>query len=170
MTAPDLEHAKAIALRLLRATDRSRSGLVERLVERDVAPAVAESAVHALERAGLVDDARLASELVARELSRGPTGRARLESKLRAVGVPDTIAAAALDEAYADRDPLPDAQAFARARLRAMPPRLDAAARARRLAAALSRRGFDPDTAERVVAEFVLDAAPSDPTDSDAMG
>ncbi|MEM1186408.1 MAG: RecX family transcriptional regulator [Planctomycetota bacterium] len=160
MTSPaeEARHAKAIALRLLRVTDRSRAALIDRLVERDVAPATAEIVVEALERGRLVDDLRLARETVDRELSRGPTGRGRLEIKLASIGVPDDIAGGVLDEAFDGRDPDPDAEAFARTKLRAFPPRLDPGARARRLAAALARRGFDEDTAARVVLRLVPDA------------
>ncbi|MEM7755924.1 MAG: regulatory protein RecX [Planctomycetota bacterium] len=156
--ADEVARAKAIAMRLLRVTDRSRAALLERLIDRDISPASAEVAVDALEHANLVNDSRLAEETIARELGRGPTGRARLEAKLRSMRVPDDIARRALEAAFADRDPVPDAEACARAKLRAMPPRLDPPARARRLAGALARRGFDPSTVATVVSRLVAEA------------
>ncbi len=148
---PEDASAQAVALRLLRVTDRSRAALTERLIERDIAPEVAARVVARLEASGLVDDARLAEETVSRTLARGPAGRARLAAQLAGMGVPEAVAEAALDRHFDERDALADAEALARTKLRALPPRLDDAARARRLGAALVRRGFDEETASEAV-------------------
>ena len=160
-SAAQREAAKDVAKRLLRTTDRSRAALIQRLIERDVAPDIAEAAVDDLERVGLVDDARLAEQLIASALARGPVGRDRLAAKLEG-----TIAAAALDAAFADRDPAADADAAARVHLRTLPPRLDTAARARRLAAALARRGFDADTVDTAVRTVLPEFSDADDADT----
>src|SRR5919206_1567090 len=52
--------ARDIAIRALRATDRSRSGVEARLDARGVAPSLRDETVAMLERTGLVDDQRFA--------------------------------------------------------------------------------------------------------------
>jgi len=160
-TAAERDRARKIAVRLLETADRSRAALLERLIERDIAPACAEAVVSELERARLVDDERLAEETVSRTLARGPAARAGLSARLASLGVPAEIAERALDDAFDGRDPVPDAEALARQRVRTMPPTLAPEARARRLAAALARRGFDEDTVGTVVRRIVPEATDS---------
>jgi regulatory protein len=59
----ELRRAEAlgVAVRALRHRDRSRRALEERLAARAVPPGPREEAIVALERAGIVDDARVAS-------------------------------------------------------------------------------------------------------------
>jgi regulatory protein len=92
-----------VALRALRYRDQSRRRLEQRL-ERRGAPAEArEGALEALERAGLVDDARVAAGR-ARALAERGYGDAAIRFALAAEGLPE----AAIVEALSALEPEPD--------------------------------------------------------------
>jgi regulatory protein len=154
--------AQQAAGRLLAVRDRSKGELLSRLARRGVKTADAESLVADLARRGGVDDERFASALARSVVRARPAGAALIRARLRAKRVDRDTAERAAREALAGRDPLADATALATKKARAMPPSLDARARARRLTGLLARRGFDADTVERAVRR-VLGGAHEDP-------
>lgn len=83
------------ATRALAAHDRSRRTLDERLARAGVTAAAREEALGALERAGIVDDARVARSRAQALAERG-YGDAAIRSALEREGIPDAAAAAAL--------------------------------------------------------------------------
>lgn len=85
----ELRRAEAlqVAERALRHRDLSRQRLTERL-ERAVPPAAAAESLTALERAGLVDDARVA-RVRAESLAARGYGDEAIRHRLRAEGLPD---------------------------------------------------------------------------------
>lgn len=127
------------ATRALAARDRSRRALEQRLERAGVAAAAREDALGALERAGLVDDARVARTRAEALASRG-YGDAAIRAALERERIPDAVAA----EAVAALEPEPE-------RARRLLERGAGPRELRRLAA----RGFDDDT----IAEFVGFAA-----------
>lgn len=137
--ALDEDAAEALARRLLATRDRSRAELTRRLLRAGAPAGVAARVAAGAASRGWADDSRLADSLVRRSLERGYGGR-RLSADLRARGVDREVAAEALREAESRR-----VEALSRAAERLLGRRtagpLDAAA-ARRLAAALRRRGF----------------------------
>ena len=134
----ELRRAKAIgvATSALRYRDHSRRSLEDRLAGRGVAPAAGAAAIAALEQAGLVDDARVASVRAAALASRGYGDSAiRFDLERRGIG------GALVDAALAGLDPEPERARAAVARSGGGP------ATARRLAS----RGFDPGVIEDVL-------------------
>ncbi len=147
--------AREAAARLLAERERSKGELLLRLARRGVKPDKAERLVSDLARSGAVDDSRFAG-LVARAIVRDkPAGAGLIRAKLRMKRIDRETASAAAVEALAGRDPLTDALALARPRLKALDPRLDNQAKARRLLGLLARRGFDSETAMTAVRSLV---------------
>jgi regulatory protein len=146
--------AKDRALRLLGVRWRSRVELEQRLrragfEEEDVAAALED-----LERAGLIDDARFASAVVADRAGRRLAGDREVRSALRQKGVSEEVANAAMAVAGEESE-----RALALARKRA--PRLgtlDPAAAYRRLFGLLLRRGFGPGVAREACRTALTDA------------
>ena len=108
-----------------------------------------------LERAGLIDDARLAASLVGSLRRRGGAGRRLMEQKLRARKIGREVSDAAIEGALAGVDPYEEALALARGRAARMKSDTDRAARTRRLHGFLARRGYEGDVCWRVVREVV---------------
>jgi SOS response regulatory protein OraA/RecX len=137
----ELRRAEALtrAARSLRARDLSAQGLRERLERGGVAPAVRDEAVAALERAGLVDDRRLAVARATALAARGYGDRA-IRHDLDGRGVAEELAT----DAVAALEPeLARAERLAEGRNRQAAARL------------LSRRGFAEETVEAVVGSDV---------------
>ena len=102
----ELRRAEAleVALRALRYRDHSRRRLEERLERRGTPAETREDALEALERAGLVDDARVAAGRAQALAERG-YGDAAIRFALEAEGLPDADVVEALSclEPEADR-------------------------------------------------------------------
>jgi regulatory protein len=128
----ELRRAKAlgVAVQALRYRDHSRRSLEQRLARRHVRPDASKAALEALERSGLVDDARVASARAEALADRG-YGDAAIRFDLERQGLEGRV----VDEAVAALVPEPQ--------------------RARRL---VGRRGADPKTA-RWLAARGFDAA-----------
>jgi regulatory protein len=99
--------ANEVALRALRTRDLSVAELEQRLVERGVGEHDAATAVAALVRTGLVDDARLAERRAAALADRS-AGDSLIRHRLGALGIDrdlieDAIAALALEQERALR-------------------------------------------------------------------
>jgi SOS response regulatory protein OraA/RecX len=88
--------ALAVAGRALRTRDLSRRRLAERLERAAVAPTAAAESLATLERAGLVDDGRVAATR-ARGLAERGWGDEAIRQRLLAEGLADDHAGAALD-------------------------------------------------------------------------
>ena len=128
----ELRRARAldVAARALRYRDHSRRSLEERLARRNVRPDASHAALTALERAGLVDDARVASSRAEALAERG-YGDAAIRFDLERQGLAGELVEGAVARLVPERD------------------------RARRL---VERRGADPKTA-RWLAGRGFDAA-----------
>ena len=134
----ELRRARAlgVATTALRYRDHSRRSLEERLAGRGVTPAAGAAAIAALEQAGLVDDARVASARAETLASRG-YGDSAIRFDLERRG----IAGELVDAALAGLDSEAERARSAVERRGAGP------AAARRLAS----RGFDPGVIEDVL-------------------
>ncbi|MFI1073191.1 recombination regulator RecX [Streptomyces puniciscabiei] len=143
------ERARAICLRLLTGTPRTRRQLADALRKRDIPEDVAEEVLSRFEEVGLIDDSAFADAWVeSRHHGRGLARRA-LARELRTKGVDSVL----IDEAVAQLDSEQE-EATARelvARKLAATRGLDRDKRLRRLAGMLARKGYPEGMALRVV-------------------
>lgn len=144
------DEARQAALRLLAVRPRSRGELLNRLKQKRIRPALAEALIAEFEAKGMIDDRAFAA-LYARSVARKPVGARLVEQKLREKRVAGPLAASAAREALEGRDALAEATDLARRKLAAMPAKLDAPARMRRLIGLLARRGFDGEVSREAV-------------------
>ncbi|WP_456825272.1 regulatory protein RecX [Cellulomonas sp. P5_E12] len=149
---PDQESvARAIALRLLTSSARSRSQLAEAMARKDVPDDVAQRVLDRFTEVGLIDDAEYARMVVrTRHAERGLSRRA-IAVELRRRGIDDELAGEALEQVDSD-DEETAARELVRRKLRSTAG-LDAQTRARRTFAALGRKGYPPGLVARLVRE-----------------
>ncbi|QNP69813.1 recombination regulator RecX [Streptomyces roseirectus] len=143
------ERARAICLRLLTGTPRTRKQLADALRKREIPDEVAEEVLSRFEEVGLIDDGAFAGAWVeSRHHGRGLARRA-LARELRTKGVDSTL----IDEAVSQLDSEQE-EATARelvARKLRTTRGLDRDKRVRRLAGMLARKGYPEGMALRVV-------------------
>ncbi|QMU78765.1 recombination regulator RecX [Streptacidiphilus sp. PB12-B1b] len=143
------ERARAICLRLLTGSAKTRGQLAEALRKRDIPQEVADEVLSRYQEVGLIDDAAFAGAWVeSRHRGRGLARRA-LATELRSRGVDNAVVA----EAVARLDPEQEAataRALVERKLRSTSG-LDRQVRIRRLAGMLARRGYSEGLALRVV-------------------
>ncbi|MEU2156017.1 recombination regulator RecX [Streptomyces sp. NPDC019396] len=143
------ERARAICLRLLTGTPRTRKQLRDALHKRDIPEEVADEVLSRFEDVGLIDDAVFADAWVeSRHHGRGLARRA-LARELRTKGVESAL----VDQAVARLDPDQEettARELVARKLRATRG-LDRDRRLRRLAGMLARKGYPEGMALRVV-------------------
>lgn len=96
------QRALGAALRALRAADHTRASLDARLLQRGVGEEERHTVIAIVERAGLVDDTRLATGR-AETLARRGYGDAAILADLERRGVPEATARDALDELEPER-------------------------------------------------------------------
>ncbi len=139
------EQARAICLRLLTGTPRTRKQLAQALRQRDIPDDVAEEVLSRFEDVGLINDAAFAEAWVeSRHHSRGLARRA-LARELRTKGVDSAL----IDEAVGQLDLEQEertARELVERKLRSTRG-LDRDKRIRRLAAMLARKGYSEGVA-----------------------
>ncbi|MGY3204441.1 recombination regulator RecX [Streptomyces sp. TE5632] len=144
-----VERARAICLRLLTGTPRTRKQLADALRKREIPDEAAEEVLSRFEEVGLINDSAFADAWVeSRHHGRGLARRA-LARELRTKGVDATL----IDEAVSQLDPEQE-EATARelvARKLRSTRGLDRDKRIRRLAGMLARKGYPEGLALRVV-------------------
>lgn len=142
-----------MVLRQLTAAPRSRAQLEKKLAERGVPEEAAGQVLDRFTEVGLVDDAAYAEVLVrSQRLTRG-LGRRGLAHELRAKGVDDATAAAALEQVD-DASEEAVARQLVERRIRSMGS-LAPEVQTRRLAGMLARKGYPQGLVMRVVREAV---------------
>lgn len=147
------EVARAIVLRQLTASAKSRRQLEDKLADRNVPEDVAQEVLDRFEELQLVDDARFAEAYVRSRAGSRKLSRAAIRRELGTRGVTGETAESALEQ-RTDDDERRDAAELVRRR---MPADLDCADRAerdrtvRRLVGMLGRRGYAPGLAFAVV-------------------
>jgi regulatory protein len=141
--------ARAICLRLLTGTPRTRQQLADALREREVPPEAAEEVLSRFEEVGLIDDAAFAGAWVeSRHHGRGLARRA-LARELRTKGVDGALIDQALEQVGPEQEEAA-ARALVDRKLRATRG-LERDRRLRRLAGMLARKGYSEGLALRVV-------------------
>jgi regulatory protein len=142
-----------VAYDLLARKAWSRRDLTARLVRRGAPREVAHEVVGELEGRGYVDDPAFARQWAEGRARRQQFGSRRIGEELRAKGIPQPLAEAAIRQAFSEVPEEEQALDAARRRL----PVLSRRNRARlpsRLLEYLLRRGFPPETAQRVVRQL----------------
>nr|WP_231626902.1 recombination regulator RecX [Streptomyces apocyni] len=143
------ERARAICLRLLTGTPRTRKQLADALRKREIPDEVAEQVLARFEDVGLINDAAFADAWVeSRHHGRGLARRA-LARELRTKGVDAETIAEAVGQLDSEREEAAARDLVAR-KLRATRG-LDRDKRLRRLAGMLARKGYPEGMALRVV-------------------
>ncbi|MFS0693471.1 recombination regulator RecX [Streptomyces nitrosporeus] len=143
------DQARAICLRLLTGTPRTRKQLADALRKREIPDEAAEEVLSRFEAVGLIDDAAFADAWVeSRHHGRGLARRA-LARELRTKGVDPAV----VDEAVGQLDPEREeetARELVARKLRSTRG-LERDKRLRRLAGMLARKGYGEGMALRVV-------------------
>jgi regulatory protein len=150
--------AREAALRLLAVRPRSAAELLRRLRMKGYEPEIGEEVIARLRELGMIDDAAFAGLVVRDRVRLRPQGARRLASELRAKGVDDETAHAAIRETMEGEDT--DERELARRAAEKWRPRPgeEPASARRRLHGYLARRGFDSD----VILEVLDEAAPDE--------
>ncbi|MDT0612379.1 recombination regulator RecX [Streptomyces lancefieldiae] len=144
-----VEQARAICLRLLTGTPRTRRQLADALRKREIPDEAAEEVLSRFEEVGLINDSAFADAWVeSRHHGRGLARRA-LARELRTRGVETTLIDAAVSQLDSEQEEETARELVAR-KLRATRG-LDPDKRLRRLAGMLARKGYPEGMALRVV-------------------
>jgi regulatory protein len=147
--ADPVERARAICLRLLTGTPRTRKQLADALRKREIPDDAAEEVLSRFEEVGLINDSAFADAWVeSRHHSRGLARRA-LAQELATKGVDSTLIDEAVAQLDSDQEEATARELVAR-KLRSTRG-LDRDKRLRRLAGMLARKGYPEGMALRVV-------------------
>ncbi|MFD5478506.1 recombination regulator RecX [Streptomyces hawaiiensis] len=143
------EQARAICLRLLTGTPRTRKQLADALRKRQIPDDAAEEVLSRFEEVGLINDGAFADAWVeSRHHGRGLARRA-LARELRTKGVDSTLIDEAVSQLDSEQEEVTARELVAR-KLRSTRG-LDRDKRLRRLAGMLARKGYSEGMALRVV-------------------
>lgn len=149
LPADPVEQARAICLRLLTGTPRTRKQLADALRKREIPDEAAEEVLSRFEEVGLINDSAFADAWVeSRHHGRGLARRA-LAQELRTKGVDSTLIDAAVSQLDSEQEETTARELVAR-KLRSTRG-LDRDKRLRRLAGMLARKGYPEGMALRVV-------------------
>ncbi|MFI6333364.1 recombination regulator RecX [Streptomyces sp. NPDC050535] len=147
--ADPVERARAICLRLLTGTPRTRKQLADALHKREIPDDAAEQVLSRFEEVGLINDGAFAEAWVeSRHHGRGLARRA-LVQELRTKGVDPTLIDEAVGQLDSEQEETTARELVAR-KLRSTRG-LDRDKRLRRLAGMLARKGYPQGMALRVV-------------------
>lgn len=152
--------ARAIVLRQLTNSPKSRLQLARKLAERNIPDNVAEAVLDRFEEAKLIDDADFAEMWVRSRSQSRKLAKGALRRELNDKGIDADTAAAALEQ-LSDEDEEAAARDLVQRKLRGVTGFADRTERektTRRLASMLARKGYQPSQAFRIVGE-VLDKA-----------
>jgi SOS response regulatory protein OraA/RecX len=152
-----MERARKAAFSAIGRKALSRGELIERLQRKGHDAPIVAQVVEEMADDGWLDDAALAREVVTFHRVRKPIGESLLREKLRERKIDTAVIDEAVREAKAeaDADEIEAAFALAKKRLAGMRS-LSPAARARRIAGLLHRRGFDDETIDDVLVQLGL--------------
>ncbi|MFT4469880.1 regulatory protein RecX [Arthrobacter sulfonylureivorans] len=152
--------ARAIVLRALTQSPKSRAQLAAKLAERDVPDDVAEAVLERFEEVNLIDDAEFARMWVRSRSQTRSLARAALKRELADKGIVGDLAEEALEQLSAD-DEVEAARSLVRRKIRPgwqLHERSERDKHLRRLVSMLARKGYSASLAFRV-ADEELDAA-----------
>lgn len=147
------------ALRALGRRSHTRAEMDAKIRKRCADVADVEVVVERLRAHGYLDDARVAEAHTAIRRDQNLLGRRRVLAELRRRGVEESMAEAAVGDAYGDCDETALAKAFLHRRMGALPARarITEPRHLARLFRALARAGFDSDAIASALAEVTDD-------------
>ncbi|MCU1554402.1 MAG: RecX family transcriptional regulator [Arthrobacter sp.] len=149
--------ARAIVLRQLTSSAKSRLQLARKLAERNIPEDVAEAVLDRFQEVRLIDDADFADMWVRSRSQSRKLAKGALRRELSDKGIDPDTAAAALEQ-VSDADEEAAARVLVERKLRPGTDLSDRAERdkmTRRLASMLARKGYQPAQAFRVVGEVI---------------
>ena len=152
--------ARAIVLRQLTNSPKSRLQLARKLAERNIPDDVAEAVLDRFEEVKLIDDADFAEMWVRSRSQSRKLAKGALRRELADKGIGTDTAAVALEQ-LSDEDEEAAARELVRRKVRGVTGFEDRAERdkiTRRLASMLARKGYQPSQAFRIVGEVLDDA------------
>lgn len=149
--------ARAVVLRQLTGSPKSRSQLEQALRRKGCPDDVAAEVLDRFEQVGLVDDEAYAQMFVRSKQSGRGLARRALQHELRSKGVDDEITRGVLDAIEPDTE-REIARGLVEKKLRSLHG-LDRQVQTRRLAGLLARKGYGAEVSRQVIAE-ALDALP----------
>ncbi|MBT2530574.1 regulatory protein RecX [Arthrobacter sp. ISL-48] len=158
--------ARAIVLRQLTNSAKSRLQLSRKLAERNIPEDVAEAVLDRFQEVRLIDDAEFADMWVRSRSQSRKLAKGSLRRELAEKGIDPETAAAALEQ-LSDADEEAAARQLVERKLRPGTDLSDGAERdkiTRRLVSMLARKGYQPSQAFRIVGE-VLDSHRGAPHD-----
>lgn len=147
--------AKEVLLRRLSHAPRTRKELAKDLKDKDISDEVANVALDRFEEVGLINDQALASSYVSSQHERKGLGKNALRQQLRAKGVSDDVALAAISQISDDQE-FQAAFALACKKIRSLQ-RDDAKTQLRKIVGVLARKGYSSNLAFRVAKEVITD-------------
>jgi regulatory protein len=158
---PEDERARAerLSMRALGRRGVSRRELIDRLIENDVSRELAEFEADRLEGVGLINDAELSRELVARLVARKKLGPSALRGELQQRKLDPEVIQAALSDHRDESDSDTMITELVADRLRRLGS-LDRATAERRLLGYLQRKGHGGPGVHRAI-RAALDGAPA---------
>ena len=148
----EVRRARNAAYLLLSFRARSGAEIEKRLVQKGFPIALVKEITDELAAAGLLDDPAFAEAWIRNRRETRPKGKALLRWELRRKGVPSETVESALDSIEPE-DELESARALASRQWERMKDP-DPAARIRRIAALLQRRGYSWDTIREATASL----------------
>ncbi len=149
--------ARAIVLRQLTNSAKSRLQLSRKLAERNIPEDVAEAVLDRFQEVRLIDDAEFAEMWVRSRSQSGKLAKGALRRELADKGIDANTAAAALEQ-LSDPDEEAAARRLVERKLRPGTDLSDQGERdkaTRRLASMLARKGYQPSQAFRIVGEVL---------------
>ncbi|MDR7160207.1 regulatory protein [Arthrobacter sp. BE255] len=161
--------ARAIVLRQLTSSAKSRLQLSRKLAERNIPEDVAEAVLDRFQEVRLIDDAEFADMWVRSRSQSRKLAKGALRRELADKGIDADTAASALEQ-LSDEDEESAARLLVERKLRPGTDLSDQAERdktTRRLASMLARKGYQPSQAFRIVGEVL--ASRSDGGDGDSL-
>ncbi len=156
--------ARAICLRALTQSARSRAELSALLRRKGVPDSAAAAVLDRLGAVGLIDDEALANTFAAAAHQERGLSRRAVAVKLRQRGIDEPVVQSALAQIDGDSE-LAAAHALAARKLRSLAG-LEPGVQARRLVGLLARRGYSPGLALRVVKDVITEADLPEVSDS----
>lgn len=149
--------ARAVVLRQLTSSPKSRLQLSRKLAERNVPEDIAEAVLDRFEEVRLIDDVEFAEMWVRSRSQSRKLARGALRRELAAKGIDQDTAAGALEQ-LSDEDEETAARELVERKVRNARDLEDPAERdkaVRRLASMLARKGYQPSQAFRIVGEVL---------------
>lgn len=149
------DEARAIVLRQLTASPKSRHQLEQKLAEREIPEEVAAAVLDRFEEVQLIDDADFARSWVRSRSQSRSLARSALKRELAGKGIAPELAEEALSQ-VTDAEEAEAARELVRRRLSPTVDLSDRAARdkqTRRLVGMLARKGYSPSLGYRIVGE-----------------